>query len=269
MFVVAGRICFAQTISDTSSQTFKIIDIDSTDHNYYIVISKITDAIISNRATLIKNNDCNNYLSFSNTKPDFYCVISEKINKRKRNIYVGDTMNLTLKQIFGSIKTFPSAHAFAHVGFGDYLIDSQSDMLFYSDQVMGLLYAKDTLIFQRFYSQRNQLSYFDSQMLNVWMNFSNSKTCYLKWLNSIIENSKLIEISDIKNSFILYKDSDCLNPLKISNVEDFAQNGVIKVRLYYQKKHHAFIQIDDSFTSFYGWVKIEQKKNSNYYILYH
>jgi hypothetical protein len=259
LFVANCYNCLSQEIIDDSNRLYKVVNIDSTDHNYYIFVSKNGDTFELKRTVLTKRDDCNNYLSFNNPNQDIICIISEKTYNCKRNIYAGDTINLTLKQVFGSSKTFPSAHAFAHVGFGDYLIDSQSDMLFYSNQVMGLFYAKDSVILQRFYSQRDQLSYFDSQMLNIWMKFSNSKTCYLKWLNSTIENSKLIEISVVNDSFILYKDSDCLNTLKISNVEDFTQNGLIKVRLYYQKKHHAFIQIDDSLSSFYGWVKLEQK----------
>jgi hypothetical protein len=225
------------------------------------------DTLDLKRTDLIKRNDCNNNLSFKVSNQGVFCIISEKNYNCKRNIFVGDTMNLTLKQIFGSSKIFPSSHAFAHVGFGDYIDDTQSQLLYYSDEVFGLHCEKDSMMLQQFYSQRNQISYFDSQMLKIWMKLSNSTTCYLKWLNSIIEGSKVIEISDVKKPFILYKDSDCLSPFEIKNVDKIAQNGLIKARLFYQNKHQAFIQINDSSNPFYGWVKLKQNKNSNYFFL--
>ncbi len=246
--------CLAQSNIYNSSSLYRVLSIDSTNYNYYIFISSEIEQIDSIVTFLDKEKDCN-YLSFSFINPNIYCIISEKHYCSNRNIYVGDLLNLTLKQAIISKTIFPSTNVYTHIGFGDYLKDVQSRMLLYSDNIYGLFYTVDSTIIKFYKRHREELFYFDSQMLYIWMNIAKSDMCYSKWLENIIANSKQIEISDVNHSFFLYSDADGVKPLESIELEDFIENDTLKVKLYYKNKKNSFIRIGDSLNFRYGWVK--------------
>lgn len=256
--------CFSQTNSIYSYQLYKVVKIDSTENYYLIFLTKNIDTLIEhqNIPNLIKTNDCNNNYSIKGYNLDYSILLSKKNSSLHKNIYVDNILNLTLDYPCKTIKSMSSSPSNFHIGYGDYIENFENFNFCYSIELFSLHYTKNSDSIFYFNSLKEQMYYFDASMLYVWMNYSNSNTCYSKWLKTLIVNSHQIEILNKKKDFILYKDSDCLNPSKTINTDEFAKNGIISAKIFYQKKHHAFVQIGDSFNTYYGWAKIKQKKNS-------
>lgn len=262
--------CFCQNKSMSDDQLFKVVKIDSTENFFLIFLSKSIDTSYLNNGmpSLIKASNCNGYYSIDDKHLNYYVILSYKSNCIKRNIITGDVLNFSQNCSSQINNTLSSVSSFTHLGYGEYLEDNQNLNYIYPKEVFSLYYSKNCDTITYLNHLKEQVSYFDSSMLKIWMSFSKSKTCYKAWLNEIISESQQVEIDNIDNYLVLFEDIDCLILSKTINFKDFTHNQTLMVTMYYKAKHCAFVKIGDSLNTFYGWIKIKQTKQSKHYSVY-
>jgi hypothetical protein len=258
LFLMSYYNCFCQNQTISDDQLLKVVKIDSTDNFFFIFLSKSIDtsSINISMPSLTKKNDCNSYYSVDNKRMSYYILLSYKNKYINRNIETGDVLDFSQISPSKLYSNISSTICYTHLGYGEYIEENQNLIFIYPKEVLGLYYTKNSDTITYFNTFKEQMSYFDSSMLKIWMNFSKSETCYKAWLNEIISESQQIEIGNIDNYLVFYENDDCLIPSREIHINDSIHDKTIRLTMFYKTKHSAFVKIGDSLNTFYGWIKI-------------
>ncbi len=237
--------------SQIDKKAFKIVQIDSTENYYIIFLSLSPNSVEINNIPFLLNKGNNHYDVINYNRGFIYCLLSPKIKTFSKNIYTNKVIELSLKCSSNETMT----ESYMHIGYGDYLLQYPNDKLYFSEQILDLLYTQNLDSIKYFSLIRYQNEFFDMNMLYIWMNFSKTKLSYSKWLNDQIKKAKQYNIKNYSTPIFLYSDMDCQTPYEKTQSISFIDGEHLIVKLFYQYKKNGFVQITFENQIIYAWIK--------------